>query len=194
LFTFAPHQKLEWCSMNRMRQYQIAFVGLKTGIQHFYFQIDEKFFEVSEYSLIKKAMVEIDLTFNKQSSYFMLDFSLSGKVNLPCDRCEIALDFPIDSQYQIVVKFDDHHEEQQDDSMADVIYISRNDAHLDVSQLIYEFITLSVPLHKINCDNIPGEKKCDNEILNQLSRKDFPLSSKRKKDPRWDNLTKIKFN
>lgn len=101
--------------------------------------------------------MEVKLDFNKGISFFLLKFMISGWVKLPCDRCSVDLKYPIDEDYDIVVKFDPHSDSEKDDSMADVIYIARSASLLDVSQLIYEFINLSIPLNRVNCDNLKGE-------------------------------------
>jgi uncharacterized metal-binding protein YceD (DUF177 family) len=89
------------------------------------------------------------------------------------------------------VKFDEHHEEEQDDSLADVVYISRQETHFSVAQLIYEFVNLSIPINHVTCDNLTGEKPCDQKVLEQLNHKSEEESNV---DHRWDDLTKIKFN
>lgn len=178
--------------MDPLRQYEISFVGLKTGINHFTFPIDDHFFALFEDSLVKEGNLEVKLEFDKETSFFLLKFMISGWVKLPCDRCAAELMFPIDEDYHIVVKFDPHSVAEKDDSMADVVYINRSDSHLDVSQLMYEFINLSIPLNRINCDNLKGEKPCNQEILKRLTQQ--RPEKKIKKDPRWDNLSKIKFN
>lgn len=179
--------------MDPLRQYEIAFVGLKQGVHRFTFQIDDRFFALFEDSLVKEGKLEVILDFNKGLSFFLLKFMISGWVKLPCDRCAAELQCPIEEDYDIVVKFDPHAESEKDDSMADVVYISRAASHLDVAQLIYEFINLSIPLNRVNCDNLTGEKPCNQDILKRLT----PLKTKKKepsKDPRWDSLSKIKFN
>ena len=178
--------------MDLLRQYQIAFVGLKPGTHQFSFEIDGRFFELFADSLVKKAKIDVQLSFDKQPSFFLLNFILSGTVELPCDRCSAEIQFPIDSEYPIVVKFDEHDDEEKDDSMADVVYINHGDSHLDVSQLIYEFINLSFPLNHVTCDNLRGKKPCNNEILKLLNKP--PEEKQDTRDPRWDKLTKIKFN
>ncbi len=178
--------------MDPLRQYQIAFVGLKAGVHEFSYEIDEWFFKLFDDSLVKKGRLKVHLSFDKGISFFLLNFHISGWVQLMCDRCAADLSLPIESEYPIVVKFDEHSEEEKDDSMADVVYINRSDSHLDVSQLIYEFINLSIPLNHVTCDYLRGEKPCNTDILNRLSLS--PENSPMVKDPRWDNLSKIKFN
>lgn len=170
--------------MKPLREYDIAFVGLKTGIHKFSFDVGDKFFALFENSPVSKGNVNIDLTFDKKLNFFLLNFQVSGTVNLPCDRCSDIIDFPIDADYPIVVKFDDHQEGNKDDSNADVIYITRSETHLNVAQLIYEFIVLSIPIGRIYCEAI--EKKCNEEslkILKNLNQKTKPVT-----DPRWNKL------
>ena len=177
--------------MDPLKQYEIAFVGLKTGVHQFTFEVDEKFFELFSGALIKKAECKVDLKLDKRSTFFLLSFYLDGKVHLPCDRCASQLDYPLDNEYSVVLKFDEHREDEQDDSNADVIYISHHDSLLNVAQLIYEFISLSIPLNHINCDNLKGTRPCDQDVLGRL-QKSSPLNPEA--DHRWDNLSKIKFN
>jgi uncharacterized metal-binding protein YceD (DUF177 family) len=177
--------------MDPLRQYEIAFVGLKTGVTNFNYHIDNKFFELFEGSMVEKAEVDVLLKFDKHPSFFNLKFQLEGTIHLPCDRCGVDLDYPVDSEYSIVVKFDEHREDEQDDSLADVIYISRHETHLSVAQLIYEFVNLSIPINHVNCDNLNDKKPCDQSVLEQLKK---TTEDESQVDHRWDDLTKIKFN
>lgn len=179
--------------MNSLRPYQIPFTGLKKGLHQFDFEVDERFFESFEGSVVSNSKVDVKMELDKKDNFILLNFIIHGTVNLPCNRCEVVLDFVIDGDYPIVVKFDDHHEEDKDDSNADVIYINRNDTHLDVSQLIYEFINLSVPLHRINCDNLKEPKPCNFEMLKKLTDYTQHLPEIPTADPRWDNLKNIKL-
>lgn len=178
--------------MDPLRQFEIAFVGLKSGINNFTYPIDAHFFSLFEDSLVQDGEVRADLEFVKENSFFLLKFMFSGWVSMPCDRCSAMLRFPIEEDYHIVVKFEAHSDGEQDDSMGDVIYVSKSESHLDVSQLIYEFINLSIPLNRVNCDNMKEEKPCNQDILKRLMPQ--KLKKQSPKDPRWDNLSKIKFN
>ena len=173
------------------RDYDIAFVGLKQGVHDFNYHIDDHFFELFSESLVKKANLDVHLKFEKHPSFFMFNFHHQGTVHLPCDRCGVELDYPVDNEQDVVVKFDEHREGDDDDSMADIIYISRADTHFNVAQLIYEFVNLSIPINHVTCDNITVEKPCDEKVLSQLkASKDQSI----KVDHRWDDLSKIKFN
>jgi uncharacterized protein len=185
--------KAETVAEHPLREFSIPFVGLKNGVHHFRFDVKDEFFAAFEGTLIDRGDVQVDLAFDKKDSFFLLNFMISGKVNLPCNRCNEMLDFPVDADYSVVVKFDEHREDEQDDSNADVIYINRGDTHLDVSQLVYEFITLSIPEGRVICENSLNRKECNPkaiEILEVLKVKD----EEPKADPRWEGLQKIKLN
>ena len=178
--------------MDPLRKYDINYVGLKEKVHEFDYEVDDKFFELFSDPLIKNADLQVKLRFDRRTSFFILDFNLNGKVHSPCDRCGAEIDYPVDSDYNIVVKFDEHREEANDDSMADVVYISRNDSHINVAQLIYEFISLSVPINHVNCDNLRGPKPCNFEVLEKLEHQHE--EEEKTTDHRWDDLAKIKFN
>ena len=179
--------------MKSLRPYQIPFTGLKNGLHQFNFEIDGHFFENFEDSLVSDGLINVKLEFDKKDSFILLNFIIHGKVKLPCNRCQVVLDFEINGDYPIVVKFDEHDDNANDDSNADVIYISRNDDHLDVSQLIYEFIALSIPMHRINCDNFIELKPCNFELLKKLNSLTEDQIKEEQSDPRWDKLKNLKL-
>jgi uncharacterized metal-binding protein YceD (DUF177 family) len=178
--------------MHPLRQYEIAFVGLKHGVTDFNYHIDDRFFELFAGSLVEQADINVILKFDKHTSFFNLHFELEGKIHLPCDRCGSELDYPVENEYSIVVKFDEHHEDEQDDSLADVVYIGRHETHFSVAQLIYEFVNLSIPINHVTCDNLTGKKPCNQNVLNELNN--LAVKHHLPANPRWNDLTKIKFN
>ncbi|HAP01026.1 MAG TPA: DUF177 domain-containing protein [Bacteroidetes bacterium] len=176
--------------MNPFREFDIAFVGLKPGIHHFSFEIDNKFFQLFDQSPVSNAKINVKLEFDKKVNFFLLNFQISGTVHLQCDRCADEIDFPIDADYPLVIKFDEHREEDNDDSNADVMYISRSETLLNVSQLIYEFVVLSIPMGRITCEHVPSKGKCNEEAIKVLTT--LNREPEHNPDPRWDKLKKIK--
>ena len=177
--------------MNPMRDYDISFVGLKEGIHYFDFKIDSSFFRLFENAPLQECDINVKLKFDKQINLFLLQFEISGTIHTPCNRCSTFLDFPIDADMNVVVKLGSSIGAEKDNE-EDVVYISSSETHYNVAQLIYEFIILSIPENRIDCTNLAGEKKCDNEMLRILE----DLKEKKENtelDPRWDSLKKIKF-
>jgi uncharacterized metal-binding protein YceD (DUF177 family) len=66
----------------------------------------------------------------------------------------------------------------------EVIVIPHTESRLDVSQYIYEYINLLLPLQRAH-SNI---EDCDQEVINKLD-----AHSKQENDPRWEALKNIKL-
>jgi len=176
--------------MNPLREYEIAFVGLKEGIHYFDYKIDRSFFSLFENAPDIDCKLDIKLKFDKKNTFFILDFQISGFVNMPCNRCATPLDYPVDADNVVVVKMGKSGDENRE-SDEDVIYIGHSETHFNVAQLIYEFAILSIPVNRVYCSNLPG-RECNLEalkILEELKEK----KDNTEEDPRWSSLKNIKF-
>ena len=71
--------------MKPLKEFIIPFVGLKLGKHHFDYHIGETFFEYFEYDDFNAVNINVDMVFDKKSSFFELDFSVKGFVNVNCD-------------------------------------------------------------------------------------------------------------
>ena len=173
-----------------LRQYDIHFVGLKTGEHDFDYHIDDKFFKLFETSLFEKGMCDVHLKLDKQTAHFELDFSIEGNVEVDCDRCTAMLNYPIFNKVKLYIKFDDQRNTGEENENDEVIYIARADSSFNVAQVIYEYISLSVPMVK-NCDYLEERfKNCNQEILKKLNNSAAP----EKTDDRWQGLKNIKID
>jgi uncharacterized metal-binding protein YceD (DUF177 family) len=177
--------------MDLKKNYEVAFVGLKEGVHHFNFEVDDQFFSVSEKSLLKSGKVNVSVQLDKRPSFIMLQFNIKGMVQLNCDRCDALLDYPLKSTFPILVKYDDSEGKDRENPDADVMYINRGDSHLQLYQLIYEFISLSIPFNHVTCDDLKAEKPCNEEVLRKLEAFEESAASP---DLRWEELSKFKFN
>ncbi len=173
--------------MRKSGIYRIPFVGLKLGLHHFNYEVKDKFFRAFEGSLIKKAKVFVDLAFEKRERLFILIFDVSGSVNADCDRCGQPFELPIHGYHKVIVKFGVGTGNEDED----IIFISPEDSHLELEQLIYEYINLSIPIKKIHPDITDGKSGCDEKALAYLSNLNNENSNT---DPRWDKLKSLKKN
>jgi len=71
-----------------------------------------------------------------------------------------------------------------------VVMISSKEHEIDVSQYIYEFISLMIPMRNIHGEN-DGEG-CDPEILKEMEK--HIVKDNNSSDPRWDALKDINLN
>ena len=175
--------------MKEIREYEIPFVGLKLGVHHFNYELTEKFFDLFEGSQIERGRIFVDLSFDKKDRLFVLNFDISGTVETECDRCEQDFNLLIHGNYTIYVKLGDMREEDEDSE--EVIWVADSESHIDVSEIMYEFIHLSLPIQKVHPDHPDGSPGCDPEILKQLG---YNADEEIKKDPRWDILNNLNKN
>ena len=175
--------------MKPLQQYRIPFTGLKSGKHQFEFDIDEKFFNEFEYSLVKSGNLKIELELDKQETMLILNFVIKGEVFLSCDVCLAQYATPVDVKERQIAKFGEKDPEEEAE---DIIFLPKQDHEIDISNLVYEYLNLAVPY--INrCDDPGNLEFCDKAMIEKLKK----LSYKEEEtsvDPRWDALNKIKNN
>jgi uncharacterized protein len=176
-----------------LKQFSIPFTGLKIGKHQFEFEIDNSFFDAFEYSLVKKGNLKVAVELDKQETMLILQFHIFGTIELDCDKCLSAFDAPIDVTERQIVKFAEDNLESDD---LEIIMLNKKESEIDVSSMLYEFITVSVPYIKICEENGTGVK-CDQEMIARLERYKVGAQAEEEEektvgDPRWDALKKLK--
>lgn len=178
--TFAPLKPETIQTVDYLRQFSIPFIGLSTGNHQFEFEIDDAFFVCFENSDVRQAHVKISLDLDKQERMMVLQFRLNGAIRVTCDRCLEEFDFPVNSNELYFVKFGHEHKEEEDN----VLVITENETHLDISQLLYDYLMLSLPYRIVHPEGEDGNSGCDPGALERIER----LSADKPTDPRWDAL------
>lgn len=138
----------------------IPFVGLKIGTHRYEFNIDKSFFEGVEDTLIEDANVRIELAFEKKETMMIAEFSLSGIVNTPCDRCNDPMEVNIHGDYRIVYKFGTEVSEDEN-----LVILHPESFELDLSAPIYELLVISLPARKIH-----PEGGCNEAVMNLYNK------------------------
>lgn len=169
---------------NVFKKYEIPFAGLSIGAHKYTFSVDESFFTKFDKSPISKGLIESDLLFDKRETMFVLTFEIGGTVNVECDRCLEAFDYPIGGEYTVYVKYEDQREQKENN---DVFYISRGESKINVAEMLYDFINLCVPMQKAHPVNEEGVYGCNPKIL-ELLDKHSSENKDDKVDPRWEQL------
>ncbi len=173
--------------MKNQNKYTIHFAGLADKIHLLEFEIDATFFSQFESSPINESDVYVHLTFDKRPAMFVLDFNIDGQVTGECDRCLNQIFIPVSGNYKMLVKFNDElaNAPQAD---PDLIYLATHERSLNIQQLIYEYIVLSVPIKKTCEDSLIGNTECNKAMLEVIKLK----KEVKDIDPRWEKLKKLK--
>ncbi len=179
-------------ALKALQHYSIPFTGLKTGKHQFEYEVDKRFFNEFEHSIIKDGRLHVSLVLEKQEIFLVLQFHIRGEIKLSCDVCLADYPSKIDIEERLIVKFGG--DEDWENDTEEVIILTKKDHEIDVSLPIYEYINLAAP-YVSRCDSEGNSPFCDQEMIAKLKA----LSGKQKEqkkdvDPRWDALKKIQIN
>ena len=171
--------------MDKLRNYDVSFSGLKNGKHEFKYEIDKEFFQLFDTEQeFTNPRIAVDVLLDKHTTFLEFEIKIHGLVELVCDITNDNFDHPIENQIRVLVKFG----EEYDDSEEDVITIPATDHAFNIAQLMYENVMLSIPMKKIS----PNVSDKDLEILEKFSPKETEEEEEHKGDPRWDALKKLK--
>ncbi len=166
--------------------YDIPLSGLKEGSHLYDFDIDRDFFGSYDRSEIKECDIKIRAILVKRSAHMELTIAIGGRVMIACDRCLEDYWQEIESKDTLLIKYGDQWEEVDDE----VVMIPYGENSFELSQFIYEFAHLALPMQRIHPDNKNGESSCDPIMMEKLNEhlpeRDDNI------DPRWKELGKLK--
>ena len=143
----------------------IPLNGLTAGQHEYGWQVGKEFFESFENSEILDSELVVSARVEKSGRYLGIDCDVEGTVVVECDRCLDELEMPVEVEIRLSVKYgdeessDEHHEGERE-----VIFIPETDAEFDMSQIIYDYVCLALPMQRVHED---GE--CNPEAMKRLS-------------------------
>lgn len=167
-----------------LKQFVIQFSGLKLGQHEYEFELGDLFFERFKIEDVTNGKIHVDFSLLKRVNGLELEFEFSGTLNGACDRCLESLEFPVSGENSIQVKFGDKHDEENDE----LFVIAPEEYQIDIAPLLYEFISLQVPLRKVH-----EEDDCDPEVMARLNVSSTEADDDTNDTPSvWDKLKKLK--
>ena len=175
--------------MNISRDFVINFGSLPQGEHEFEFEVNDAFFRTFDQSIIQKGIVDVLVVLEKKEHVLLLDFTISGTVTVPCDRCLEDLDLDIEGYNELIIKVGEENEEVSES----VILLSPKEYEINVAQYIYEFISLMMPMRNVHDEDENGQA-CDPEVLKELEKHIVHDNEDHLTDPRWEALKKINLN
>ena len=127
----------------------------------FSWQAGKEFFDSFENSEILDAHLDADVSVEKSGRYIGVDCDVRGEVTVECDRCLDELDMPVDVEIRLSVKYgSEESSEDPQQGEREVIFIPETDAEMDMSQIIYDYVCLSLPMQRMH-----DEGECNPEVM-----------------------------
>ena len=176
-----------------MRDYAIAFKGLKDGKHDFAFNIDSHFFALFETPIYSEGKVRVDVELKKGNQMLIFDFQLSGEVASICDNCLEPIDVPVDCNGKLYVKFGEEYDEPADD----VVVLPHEEHEFNIAQITYDLLVTSLPIRHLHPLDKKGRSTCNPEMIKKLKEylvenvSGSRVSEEEPVDPRWSEFKKM---
>lgn len=165
-----------------MKEYKIPFLGLKMGKHHFRYTLTETFFGSFDYTEIHQGSLEVSLELEKRETMLLLDFDIHGTVKVHCDRCGDEIDQPIGARQNLVVKLGD----KTGSTDEEWLMLGPNEHELDVSQYLYEYSHLALPVKHAHATLA----ECNQAVVSELKKYMVENDS----DSKWEELKNLEHN
>ena len=130
-------------------EFIIPLNGLTAGKNEFFLHAGKEFFNSFENEEIFDADLQVRILIEKSGRYIGVDCDIQGEVTVECDRCLDLVGLPIDTQVRLSVKFgNEENPEVAQDGEREVLFLREDDALLDMSQIIYDYACLALPMQR----------------------------------------------
>jgi uncharacterized protein len=174
--------------MKKQEAYSLPILGLLEGVHEYRFEINADFFKAFENSKLTEGDIVVDLTLDKRASHIDMEFAVSGEAMVTCDRCLEEFSLPLDFSEHLLLKYSEVEKEDYE-----VVYIKRDRDSFDVTQYLYEFIHLAVPM--VTTHDMAGQE-CDPDMLDILEANEFDQedNDENSSNSAWSALKDIKLD
>ena len=150
--------------LKRFSEYIIPFSSYSNGLHEFEFELVDVFFGQFPECEIQNADVSVHVEMIRQERQLEFSFTINGWVALPCDRCLEEYQQPVTGEFNLYGKFG--HGKNEDEF--DVVWLPDEACQIDLSQYLYEYVMLSLPMRRVHPGIGGGKEGCDPVMLNLL--------------------------
>ena len=151
-----------WVDMND--KFIIPLNGLAAGGNNFSWHAGKEFFEAFENTEVLDADLNVRACAEKSGRYLGVDCEVEGYVTVECDRCLEELEMDVDAEIRLSVKYgDEASSEEHQEGGREIVFVPEGDAELDMSQIIYDYVCLSLPMQRCHEDG-----DCNPDVLRHL--------------------------
>lgn len=174
--------------MKKQDTFTLPLTGLGEGQHQFRFDIQADFFKAFENSKLREGKIQVDLEMDKKAAHIDLYFKISGEAMVACDRCLDEFGLPLNHEEHLVLKYAEVERED-----FEVVYIRRDRDYFDVSQYVYEFIHLALPMvvtHDL------ADLNCNPDMLDALEANEYEQeeTEENSSNSAWSALKDIKLD
>lgn len=175
---------------------EIPISSLNLGEHYLDFQLSDEFFEQFGGLIVKEGNLKVSVKVDLSSALITLSITVRGLVTQVCDRSLDDYEESVDTFGQIRFKYGEVAEELSED----LYVILPNTPSIEISQVVYDFICLSLPLKKLHPrfrEHLAGTEDTEDEesmlIYSTLTEEaSSSVIDTTEPDSRWSKLLDIK--
>jgi uncharacterized metal-binding protein YceD (DUF177 family) len=170
-----------------LEEFSINITRLGSKKYDFDYKIGDSFFAEFEASELSKGAMDVHITLENSETHIIAIFSITGSIELICDKSTREFDYPIDISEKLYFKYGEEFEEVSEE----IVIIPRDLDEINLSQYIFEYISLAVPMKRVHPDlRSDHEDEKDEELV--FSTRIEDEEDEEFIDPRWEALKKLK--
>ncbi|MCL1939016.1 MAG: DUF177 domain-containing protein [Candidatus Azobacteroides sp.] len=147
--------------MGKFDLYKVDLKSMQQDVQEYEYLLDNQFFTNIDGEDVRKGKINVKLVITKTKSSFNLAFNLKGIAIVPCDRCLDDMDYPIETNARLTVKFGKDFSEESDD----IVVIPESEGVINLAWFLYEFVALAIPLKHVHAAG-----KCNKQMTSKLKK------------------------
>lgn len=151
--------------MDPLIEFSLPVRGMGNGLHRYDFQVDAAFFSHFETSMIDNGSFKVGVDIDKRVDMMTCLIRFEGWIETNCDRCLADIHLPMRGHGDLIFKFEEGADGQEDENDESVVYISPIAARLNVAPYIHEFITLALPMVRVYDCEAEEPRPCDMEML-----------------------------
>lgn len=169
--------------------FKTGISGLKIGKHAFDWKVDASFFEELNPDLLEDADLKVGLILKKSETMIEADISITGSVVLACDRSLKLFSEELSIDETVYFKYGEEPQELSEN----IQIIHFNEESIDFSQLIYELVSISIPMKRLHPD-YREEDEDDYWVYVVDDEDESEEQSSESIDPRWAALQQLTSN
>ncbi|MEY2793039.1 MAG: hypothetical protein RJA76_1031 [Bacteroidota bacterium] len=177
--------------MKPFEAFKIPIMSLENKVYEYEMEGHSDFFEAFEQEWIEKGAFQVKVKLDKSPTMIQVYLHIEAVLQMICDRSLEEFDYPIDVNEKLIFKFADHSED-----MGDNLYLlDRKEPYLDLSQDIYDFIAIQVPMKKLHPRFVDkNDHSTNDEFLYTTETEEEVVQKEQEIDPRWNILKNLTDN
>ncbi len=178
--------------MKVLEAYQIPIISLEDKLYQYTFEGQNDFFAAFEQDWLRKGQFVAVVDLNKTATMLQVELKINGAICLVCDRSLEEFDYSFEVNEKLNYKYADHSEDMGNN----LFLLDRKESRLNLSQDLFDFIALKVPMKKLHPRFVAETELADGNIFLYTTVRETSDNQRNEKeiDPRWEILKKLKDN